>query len=267
MNNQLIAINGLTIKTDSEGRYCLNDLHKAAGGADHQQPAFFMRREETAELVAELSNSAKSQSYAPVISRPGRYGGTFVVKELVYAYAMWISPAFHLKVIRTFDKLQTQGVAVADHAVNDFFANPMKYMEALMTQAKAKIAEEQAKNAALTAEVKVRDEVIAAQAPAVEVVNILNEQGGTRSLRAAAFALNMRPSDFTAMLHEWGWLQRLNHTLGGIPRKVWLGTAYSIKAGYIKTTTYQTEYRTVATNAVVTDAGLVVIGKRLARAS
>lgn len=127
-----ITIDNITIKQDKEGRYCLNDFHKAAGGLARFQPARFLRLDTTSELVEEILNTQKWV----VKSTPDRYGGTFVCKELVYAYAMWISPSFHLKVIRAYDRLATQGVAVHENAAEDLLKNPLKYIEALMNQAK-----------------------------------------------------------------------------------------------------------------------------------
>lgn len=102
----------LTIGTTSVrqvgGLYSLNDLHKASGGEVKHQPGYFMRRDETKDLVAAIENSpevassgnsANSQSYQ---TKEGRGGGTYACKELVIAYAAWISAAFHLKVIRVF---------------------------------------------------------------------------------------------------------------------------------------------------------------------
>ncbi|HEC9609167.1 TPA: KilA-N domain-containing protein, partial [Salmonella enterica subsp. enterica serovar Senftenberg] len=109
MTNQII-ISDISIHKDGQGRYSLNDLHTASGKEDKHQPAFFMRRHETIEMINEISNSAKSQSWKPTISKSGRYGGTYVCKELVYAYAMWISAAFALKVIRAYDALVSGNV-------------------------------------------------------------------------------------------------------------------------------------------------------------
>jgi len=102
-----LAIANTAIRQDSENRFSLNDLHVASGGEDRHQPSNFLRVEQTQALLAEISNSSDMRNKNPIVSKPGRYGGTYVAKELVYAYAMWISPKFSLEVIRTFDAVAT----------------------------------------------------------------------------------------------------------------------------------------------------------------
>lgn len=99
-----------------DGLYSLNDLHRASGNDKKHQPSNFMRNKETRELVEELkaeySSSSNMMNKEPVRAVRGVQGnkkpqGTYVCKDLVYRYAMWISPKFALLVIRTFDKLVT----------------------------------------------------------------------------------------------------------------------------------------------------------------
>lgn len=87
------------------GRFSLNDFHRAAGGEAKHQPSNWLRLESTQALIAEISNSSELRNIDPVVYR--QRVGTFACKELVYAYAMWISAAFQLKVIRAFDALAT----------------------------------------------------------------------------------------------------------------------------------------------------------------
>jgi hypothetical protein len=107
--NQLIICN-TSIRQDSEGRYCLNDLHKAAGNEVKHKPANWLQLEQTKELILEIENdgipsfNSKAGISALTIIR-GAKGGTFVVKQLVYAYANWISAKFYLHVINTYDAL------------------------------------------------------------------------------------------------------------------------------------------------------------------
>lgn len=80
--------------------YSLNDLHKASGGQDKHSPRRWLQNKQTADLIAEIEIDG-----IPSIQKKQGLG-TFVSKELVVHYGMWISPAFSLKVIRAF--LDTQ---------------------------------------------------------------------------------------------------------------------------------------------------------------
>lgn len=108
MNSLIIANSQIRLL---DGLYSLNDLHQAAGGEAKHQPALFLRNDQTKALIEEI-HSTDSQSAVKTING-GNNRGSYASKELVYAYAMWINPAFHLKVIRAFDALQTGAVPPA----------------------------------------------------------------------------------------------------------------------------------------------------------
>lgn len=116
--NNLMVIDGIEVRRDAYGRYSLNDLHRAAvasgANARTKEPGKFLSSQQITELVQELidtqnlgggsfNETTQNLGSKPVSKIEGRNGGTYVCKELVYAYAMWISPSFHLKMIRTFD--------------------------------------------------------------------------------------------------------------------------------------------------------------------
>lgn len=91
--------------------YSLNDLHKASGGEEKHKTANFMRLEQTQELVKEIcieNDRCSDVSIAYKTIKGGLTQGTYVCRELVYAYAMWISAKFHLLVIRAFDAISTR---------------------------------------------------------------------------------------------------------------------------------------------------------------
>ncbi|MCG6350363.1 KilA-N domain-containing protein [Vibrio fluvialis] len=85
-----------------------HDLHSShVASAKKHQPHQFLRNDQTRDLISEIDRSANSR-IAYEAYRGGKHQGTWVCKELVYAYAMWISARFHLQVIRAFDALTSQ---------------------------------------------------------------------------------------------------------------------------------------------------------------
>ncbi len=101
---------GCTSVRQFDGLYSLNDLHRASGGEAKHQPPRFMRLDQTKALIAELGHYPEMGSGETPEMVSGVFQivkgsvnpGTWVCRELVIAYAAWISAAFHLKVIRVF---------------------------------------------------------------------------------------------------------------------------------------------------------------------
>ena len=98
MSGSNLMIANTSIRRDAEGRYSLNDLHKASGGEQRHRPKYWLENAKTIEIIEELEKGG----IPPVKIEEGRSGGTCVVEQLVVSYAAWIDAKFHLDVINTF---------------------------------------------------------------------------------------------------------------------------------------------------------------------
>ncbi|MDO9664729.1 KilA-N domain-containing protein [Glaesserella parasuis] len=87
-----------------ENLYSLNDLHLASGGEDKHRPTFFIRLDTTKDLMKEIESENSDVQICTSIKslRTGVNKGTWACEELALAYATWISPKFHLVVLRAF---------------------------------------------------------------------------------------------------------------------------------------------------------------------
>lgn len=106
--NQTFTIADTTISM-VDGLYSLNDVHKASGNVEKHRPAFFVRNQEVTDLANEIMQCANLHSDQVIRKINGGHNrGTYACKEIVYRYAMWISPKFALIVIRAFDAMVTR---------------------------------------------------------------------------------------------------------------------------------------------------------------
>lgn len=179
---KLPEITGVVIRQDAQGRYCLNDLHRASGSEARNKPGNWLMLDQTKALVSEIEIAG----ITAILSKQGL--GTFVAKELVYSYAMWISPAFHLKVIRAYDAL------VSGHAP----AIPQSLPEALRLA--AELAEQKER-----LEQEAKD-----NAPKIAFANQVEVAQDAITIGKAAKVLDTGRNRLLALLRKNGWVNRRN---------------------------------------------------------
>lgn len=116
--SQSITLSNTAIRRDAEGRYSLNDLHKAAiasGKANKKthQPANFLRSDGVQAFIGVLDSDPQNRG-SVVTSKGGVAQGTYADELVALRYAAWINPAFEVEVYRTFRDARMADRAPAD---------------------------------------------------------------------------------------------------------------------------------------------------------
>ena len=116
MSNLTILNNSIR---QSDNLYSLNDLHAASGNDPKHRPTYFIKNQQTQDLITEIERCENSNIALKVVKGGRDLGlqGTYAYEELVLSYAMWISPKFHLVVLRAFLNLHKNSTALLPNTI------------------------------------------------------------------------------------------------------------------------------------------------------
>lgn len=180
-----LTILGMNIRQDAEGRYCLNDCHQASGTSASKRPGNWLSAGPTQGLIFEIETATQ----AAVKTVEGRNGGTYAVKELIYAYAMWINPAFHLRVIRAFDAMVSEKGPLTVQTLS----REQKINEAFLLSQDI---------------IREKDEEIAVLRPKAEALKVITEADSDLGVRDAGRELQIGQNRVVDFCLKHGWACR-----------------------------------------------------------
>ena len=141
MKTTNITVFEKTIRIDAEGRFCLNDIHKAAmangKATESQKPSEFLRHDKVKDFISEVDLEAGNRASIKTVKGRG-ITGTYATELVALRYAGWISAKVEVEVYRTFQK-----VAHADEALTHDLIERQQDPEAakrLAARAQSKVA-------------------------------------------------------------------------------------------------------------------------------
>lgn len=125
LNDKLVSV-----EMDDNGRYCLNDIYKASGGAERHKPSRWLRSNSAPNVVDLTSTKSgtyefpdKFDSYV-VKTKRNRATVTFAPLKVVYKYAGWVSKDFEDAVYSAFTELTTGNVTEAANIASSVALTP-----------------------------------------------------------------------------------------------------------------------------------------------
>jgi len=103
-----IVVFDTTVHVDQDGRFSLNDIHKAAmakGMASHsQKPGNFLKSADVQRYISRL-DSDDTKIASVIIRKGGKHQGSYGIRAVALRYAAWIDKSLETEVYRIIERV------------------------------------------------------------------------------------------------------------------------------------------------------------------